>query len=334
LGRLHRFGLEIVAVCQFGMATVETAMRAKVEGPDFICIGMPKAGTAWLFDQINHHPDFWMPPTKGVHYFRVGYPRMTQAVMNLARAQRRGKLRGRALEKRDFEFMREAAALGGKPRDLAAYATLFRHKGDLLSGDITAAYADLNEDIIKQIAAAMPQTKIVMMVRDPVARAWSRISMAWRKGEFDAALLDDIAGLQDYMAAQSWLELDNAGPARIVARWRACAPGLPFHHVLLDDVISRPEQTRHEVLTFLGADSAKSSGGLEASHNRKSRFEKLKVGDAAMALMVEHFREELFACAGTFGDPARNWLRQYGLVPQEQSAVPLVRHAGEAQRNG
>jgi hypothetical protein len=34
------------------------------DGPDFLCVGVPKAGTGWLFDQLNAHPDFWMPPVK------------------------------------------------------------------------------------------------------------------------------------------------------------------------------------------------------------------------------------------------------------------------------
>ena len=30
-------------------------------GPDFICIGMQKAGTRWLYQQLRGHPEFWMP---------------------------------------------------------------------------------------------------------------------------------------------------------------------------------------------------------------------------------------------------------------------------------
>ena len=37
-------------------------------GPDFICIGMQKAGTGWAYDQLQYHPDFWMPPVKEIHY--------------------------------------------------------------------------------------------------------------------------------------------------------------------------------------------------------------------------------------------------------------------------
>src|SRR5689334_16087334 len=37
--------------------------------PDFLCIGAQKAGTSWLYQQLEPHPDFWMPPVKELHYF-------------------------------------------------------------------------------------------------------------------------------------------------------------------------------------------------------------------------------------------------------------------------
>ena len=38
-------------------------------GPDFICIGMQKAGTRWLYQQLRGHPEFWMPPIKELNFF-------------------------------------------------------------------------------------------------------------------------------------------------------------------------------------------------------------------------------------------------------------------------
>ncbi len=29
---------------------------------------MQKAGTGWAYDQLQYHPDFWMPPLKEIHY--------------------------------------------------------------------------------------------------------------------------------------------------------------------------------------------------------------------------------------------------------------------------
>ncbi len=37
--------------------------------PDFLCVGAHKAGSTWLYQQLDSHPDFWMPPIKELHYF-------------------------------------------------------------------------------------------------------------------------------------------------------------------------------------------------------------------------------------------------------------------------
>ena len=37
--------------------------------PDFLCVGAQKGGTTWLYQQLDSHPDFWMPPVKELHYF-------------------------------------------------------------------------------------------------------------------------------------------------------------------------------------------------------------------------------------------------------------------------
>ena len=29
--------------------------------PDFLCVGAQKGGTSWLYQQLESHPDFWMP---------------------------------------------------------------------------------------------------------------------------------------------------------------------------------------------------------------------------------------------------------------------------------
>ena len=44
-------------------------------GPDFIGIGMERAGTSWLFTQISSHPDIWVPPLKELHFFDVIDPK-------------------------------------------------------------------------------------------------------------------------------------------------------------------------------------------------------------------------------------------------------------------
>src|SRR6478672_13535169 len=134
-------------------------------GPDFLCIGMQKAGTDWLFDQLQFHPDFWMPPVKEFHYFdRRTTPKIGRATRLLSLSPKRlaQKLSARrAWDERDYAFLREASQLQGL--DFQQYAALFRHKGSLISGEITPGYSVLGEEMISAIDHEFPCLKIVLL---------------------------------------------------------------------------------------------------------------------------------------------------------------------------
>ena len=284
---------------------------SNVEGPDFICIGMPKAGTGWLFDQLQCHSDFWMPPLKGLHYLDSEIPKMKHAQLRLERS-RTGSGRRRKMEARDYAFLEEAARSGGAARDMERYIALFRFKGNLLSGDITAPYASLKEDQIRSVATHLPNVKIVLLVRDPIARVWSNISMAYREGRFDAALLSDPDAFRDHIANSEML-LERSFPTKIVDRWRRCAPDVQFRWFLFDDIVEEPDKARREIILYLGADVSKKSGELGAEHNRKGGTEKLELTPEIETILADHFADEIRRCADLFGGAARNWSARHNL---------------------
>ena len=286
-----------------------------VEGPDFICIGLPKAGTGWLFDQLNDHPDFWMPPVKELLYLQQP---VSQMQFVWPSGEPRGNKRGRErlvhrtnLDARDQAFLQYAATCRGKRRKMARYAQLFNHKGELLSGDISPPYWSLEDDVIGAVAARFPKAKIVLLVRDPVSRAWSRISMAFRSERFDPALLDDREGFKRYV--ETTRKIGDISAAGIAQRWRSLAPENPFQWFAFDDIAERPEKARHDIVTFLGADPQKKGQGLAPDYNRKSEEQKLDMNAMTKAVLAEHYADELRAGAALFGGSAAGWLTKYGV---------------------
>lgn len=281
----------------------------RVEGPDCICVGLARAGTGWLYRQLGDHPDAWMPPIKELDYLDRPVPSLHAAVTRLERiesGQRRTK------DPRDRDFVVALAALAGKPRDITHYIDLFRFKGDKLSGDITPSYARLDDAMIAEIAARMPQVKIVFLVRDPVERAWSRISLYHRNDKFPARLAGDREGLLEYLRASETFG-DASRPTHVMARWARVAPQIAFRHFYYDDLIERPEWLRAEILAWLGLDPTKGEGRESAAWNPKAeKGSKLPLTDAARSALAEHYRGELIACAEQFGDYGKAWAARYG----------------------
>ena len=212
-----------------------------VEGPDFICIGMAKAGTGWLFDQLKVHPDFWLPPVKELSYLSRSKPRLKAARKTHERARDRPDW-----EDRDFQFLEEAVALAREPRDIARYAALYRHKGNQKSGDITPGYGLISEDVIGEIAERLPHVKVIYLVREPIARLWSHINLFYNRDKFDAALLENTSRFADYLDNHKTLMSSFSGDAysRALEKGRTVAP-VPVFLLRRYRALTRENQARN-----------------------------------------------------------------------------------------
>ena len=287
-------------------------------GPDFLYIGCQKAGSRWLYDQLAAHEAFWMPPTKEFHYFN-GYEVAGRVVRGLYKAQRaestashkRGflkKLLTRKDTSRRQAFIDQVRAGDGGKMNLDWYASLFRWKGDRLSGDITPDYAILSTHTISLITSRFPQLRCILFVRDPVARVWSYACMAQRRGERRVP--------QDWPEMVSFLRDERVAarsyPSRIFARWRDHVPADRIFVGFFDQLASQPDVLRADVLRFLGAGS--SPPGIDAGLDQKRTQARIPCPPDMQQRLADWFADELHACAATFGGPATLWPLRYGLT--------------------
>ena len=282
-------------------------MAKRVTGPDFICIGMPKAGTGWFYHQLSHHPDFWMPPAKELHYLDRPVPKLKNSVRLLQNWDTKSRrLQRHGWGERERAFLTDVVNCVDQPMDIERYAALFRHKGDLLSGDTSPGYCTLDENVVGELAAKLPCTKIVLLVREPIARVWSRICMAERDGKFDISLLDDPPRFADFIRTKGYI-YRKSFPTEITRRWSQYYPSdSRFLVVLFDDIALRPAETLRRILSFLGADPSK-TGRLDAGYNQKSNAKKLKMPDHIREVLIGYLAEEVRECASLLGGAAHAW---------------------------
>ena len=105
--------------------------------PDFLGIGAQKAGTTWLYENLRRHPQMYLPNTKEIHYF-------------------------------DWYFY----------KSIHWYCKHFMAvEKNKLKGEITPCYSTLSENKIKLIHKINPQLKIILILRNPIERAWSQAVM-------------------------------------------------------------------------------------------------------------------------------------------------------------
>jgi hypothetical protein len=284
-------------------------------GPDFLVIGALGGGTDWLFDQLDHHPDFWMPPIDELHYFdqairvdRIA-PLLKSARRSMGRinhSRRNAKMR--PLSGTDLEVLEALEWLQGRPIDFDLYAKLFEPKGRLRSGDVSPTYSILDEATIRDIFEHFPKAKAVFIARDPVQRLWAHYSIACR--ERDWPLTADWNMVERFMGTTAAAEYSRITEA--VRRWRQLAPEGQLGVFFFDQIATDPKALRAQILTFLGADPAKPSGALRPDFRRKSN-EEIPMSREARELLAVTFADELRACARELGGPAVEWPERYNL---------------------
>lgn len=146
--------------------------------PDFFVVGAPKAGTTAVYQWLRSHQDVFLPCIKEPGYF---------AYANVSATPRNGPF--------DPEYVRQITV------DNRSYADLYSMAGARMTGDVSPVYL-LDENAAGRIAAARPDARIIIVLRDPVERAFSQFMHHVRDSldaceTFDEALENEGPRLRD-----------------------------------------------------------------------------------------------------------------------------------------
>ncbi len=147
--------------------------------PDFFLIGPQRTGTTWLHHVLERHPDINMSFPKEIHYFDS--------------LNRKGMRRFPSDELADYLQQLRAPLTTRWLRHWRAKKHLGRPYKPLLSGESTASYAALREPVITDMVRLNPKLKVIMLVRNPVTRAWSHAKkdLACRQGRRSEDVRDE-----------------------------------------------------------------------------------------------------------------------------------------------
>lgn len=202
--------------------------RASLRLPDFIIGGAPKCGTTSLHFVLAQHRDIGIPDEE-IHFFDADDP-MTHPDFFFPR--------GGTLSWFDCRPGNEAA--------LDWYASRFERFADRkLIGEDSTTYL-LSPVAPERIKALLPDVRLVFMLRDPVARAYSQY---WH-------LLKTCRTAQDFektLVRDRSIVLGSTYAPHI-ARYHAVFGRERVHVVLFEDFVREPAATLERVTRFLGAE--------------------------------------------------------------------------------
>lgn len=236
--------------------------------PGFIGIGTQKAGTTWLYAQLARHPFVWMPPIKELHYFdrspKYPSPNGLNSASQISRIWRndpyhkrqcQGILRSlpEHIKSRRFGMIRWGIRwVFGNYND-HWYKSLFRDAPlNSISGEITPAYAILNREDIEWMKRINPLIKVILLVRNPIDRAWSALRFYKKIGRFKK----NLECVNETLVALTQEEITRRGDyPEIIGNYLKFFDPSQMLICFYDSIEESPVELLYEIYTFLGIPS-------------------------------------------------------------------------------
>ncbi len=233
--------------------------------PNFIGIGMERAGTSWLFTQIASHPEIWVPPLKELHFFDVIDP-AAHYLKHRYRYHLPSRIKQKAAPFMDMSYRPEFHKNNyweyllwdyyffTKPMSVAWYKKLFdfRFTKGRISGEITPAYSNLTANTIKIILEMNPEMKFILMIRDPIERIWSGVIHHFlhiKKRDFLTVTDQEIMIYLDKPVSRDRSNLNS-----ILQTWQSEVPEKNLLIQPFEQIAGEPEELIKTTYRFLGVD--------------------------------------------------------------------------------
>jgi hypothetical protein len=212
--------------------------------PNFLIVGAMKSGTTSLANWIGAHPEAFVPPGKEIHFFDVD----------------------------------EHWALG-----LDWYGEIFASAGDAVAvGEATPRYIFLAR-AVQRMAETVPDAKVIVCLRDPIARARSHwLHAYYRAGverrSFEQAVHDELAqpeGVECESVAGGYLARGHY--TRQLERLEHHYPRERIHVILFEDLVRDPAGAFSEVCAYLGIAADQQPDNLGSRDNAAVVYRPLRL---------------------------------------------------------
>jgi hypothetical protein len=202
--------------------------------PNFFVIGAQKAGTTNLYHLLRQHPEVFMPEMKEPGYFHfvgsaggVRWPNGTVTKQGV--------------------------------HDWDEYLQLYRNAtGRKAVGDASTIYLGDPASAVR-IKEASPDAKIVVMLRNPVDRAYSAYNYMRRNGKEPVERFEDAIALESERTAGGYAHVfryvGRGFYAKQLRPWYELFPREQIGVWLFEDMLADPECLCSEIFEFLGVDN-------------------------------------------------------------------------------
>ena len=281
----------------------------------FLSVGAMKAGTTFLYEALNRHPDVFFTPEKELHYFAhtQGLSRRLQRPLRPMLGGSRQRVRRGEVLSHDFRRLRLSRVMHNRyariedaeivrnivrwyadrylasPIDEAWLDSVFTGAEDMWCADFSNYHAQLSDDGWANVRRHCENLRVMYVMRDPVERLWSHLKFELiPSGKRQALIEGDLSEVERFLMSLS----SSHGRYRdVVASLRRNLSSDELHIVRLEDIVSDLHSGIGAITDFLGISPLDTS---KIDRNKKSnRTEELDIPSPVRAVLEEAVSEEI-----------------------------------------
>lgn len=231
-------------------------------GAQFFCgLGLPKTGTTWLADYLRNHRSVFVPLMKELQVFNRYFRPELYSWMNGHISKNLINTTEKLVAgPRNPERLAELTALIAEALAMPhhvdtkymmrAYRRLFRGRirpEHRVFGEFSTTYCVLPTEGLRLLDSAFPDTRYIIVLRDPVKRFWSHVKHQTRLRQ----KFDPLVRFVDMFDDPELSEMANY--RSIVEKIQCVIPAERIHYALFEDLFVRHDEAALKGITdFLG----------------------------------------------------------------------------------
>jgi hypothetical protein len=245
------------------------AIAGRPPRPDFIIIGAPKCGTSWLQTVLNQHPGIKMVPDE-IEYFSFNSDKPPEWYFE--------------------HFVRRLEA------------EQIADRGPFILGEKSARYCAISPDRIKRVHELLPDIKLILMTRDPVARHWAHAKRNFEKRALSNREMAALRVPREKLFAY-FNETRPLGEfSNIIANWTSVFPASQLLILSQEKALASPQETFHAVLSHIGASGAYDPSKVTFLQRQVNRGPRVEMPADVGAFLEDMFAEERCRLRSLFGE--------------------------------
>ena len=265
--------------------------------PKILCIGAPKAGTTWMFDNLKEHPDIWTLPYKSTQYLagranlvrRLKWKRRWKEILNKVNSN---------------NFLWHLDHFFYPVINDRWYERQFLPAGEKVSIDISPSYSTLNDEQVKRVKSLHPQIKVIFLLRNPIERMWSHSKLELlknKKRNFDEVSSDEFLQFFD-----SETQMKRTDYLEIIHRWRPIIGQDNFLILFYDEIGEAPFSLLEKICAFMRVEYRKEYFEKTAQRNIFKGLE-IDMPEEYRSVLTGKYHQLISDIRNEFGGYANSW---------------------------